>query len=369
MNDIDYKKYIKVLYYVPPVLILLFVLVYYVVNRNLVSQIKDSDINNQSEVITYTNNSAGVAKAFDNNDFVSANKILDEKLKENKSDLETLILKANTLAQEASLTFKEKELGDQAMVFADLALKIDPNSIEALTIKGYIYEIQQNYTTAHKYYSQALALDPNNSETLAQNGHAYDLEGNIKMALVLYEKAYKIDPNLEKVLVFYSRGLIQELQFDKAKAILNQILEVTSNKRVKAETYYTLGLLSERKTSNNFSENLYQKATESDPSFPLGYLGLGKEYFKKSLESKNESEAKTFLAKSFDNLQKCIKINPLQTSASFQIAMQFYTLGNKVVAEKMFENVLLNIPKDISLNAYQKLSLQNMTKSLLANIK
>ena len=70
-------------------------------------------------------NQVKVADLYNQGKFSELNQILDSQLSNNGSDVNLLLQKVNALAQEASLTFKEKELGDKAREYALKALNLD----------------------------------------------------------------------------------------------------------------------------------------------------------------------------------------------------------------------------------------------------
>jgi tetratricopeptide (TPR) repeat protein len=55
-------------------------------------------------------------------------------------------------------------------VYADKALKIDPNNINALVIKGFALDISGNHAESLKYFDKALKIDPNNRNALYGKG-------------------------------------------------------------------------------------------------------------------------------------------------------------------------------------------------------
>ena len=163
----------------------------------------NNGVNNISNTDLSVNKYQNIQDYFNKNDFNNANKELDTQLSSDPNNIQLLLLKATTLAQQGSLQFKEKEYGDKARVVVDQILKLDPKNVQAWTLLGYTYEIQQNYDEAHKAYDKALILDPNSVDTLAQKGHAYDLQGKGKEAEVFYKRVLEIDSkNTEAVLGF-----------------------------------------------------------------------------------------------------------------------------------------------------------------------
>lgn len=307
-----------------------------------------------------------IMDAYNKNSFNEANRLADELLSKNQNEVNVLLLKAQTLAQEGSLTFKEKELGDKAMAYVDKALKIEPNSVRGLTLKGYIYEIQQNYVQAHKYYDLGLSLEPNNSDTLAQKAHAYDLQGKVELAKSFYEKALALDADNPKILGGYGRILILTGEREEAKEIYNKIAISTDNFRLKAESYYTLGTIVETNIYSPETEKYYQSAINSDPTLPISYVGLARELFKKSFIETDLNKKNEYIHSSFENLKKALELNPNESYAKLQTAVQILAIGNDAtLAKKMLTNLEKNLDNDITLSSSDKSILRKTITGIL----
>ena len=69
--------------------------------------------------------------SFNANDFSAAQKLIEQNLSQNPADVASLLLKAESLAQQGSLEFKEKEFGVQAIAVAQEALSHDPQNADA----------------------------------------------------------------------------------------------------------------------------------------------------------------------------------------------------------------------------------------------
>ncbi len=84
---------------------------------------------------------------------------------------------------------------DAAIKSFDLALRFDPNYVDALLKKGYCHFLKEEFNIAHICYEKALDIDPNNPEAWNLEGLAYYAEKNYDKALACVEKAIDIDPN------------------------------------------------------------------------------------------------------------------------------------------------------------------------------
>lgn len=90
-----------------------------------------------------------------------------------------------------------KELHEEALVYYEKALKLDPENIDALLHRGDILVIKELYEEALVCYEKALELDPENIDTLLHRGDILLIKELHEEALVCYEKALKLDPENE----------------------------------------------------------------------------------------------------------------------------------------------------------------------------
>jgi tetratricopeptide (TPR) repeat protein len=302
--------------------------------------------------------------AFNSNNFVSANNEVDASLTLNDKDTKALLMKATTLAQQGSLEFKEKALGDEARKYAEQVLSLEPKNIEALTLIGYTYEIQQDYVKAHENYNVALKLDPKNSNTLSQKAHAYFLEGKIKSSEELYIKAGNTGENLVIVTLGQARNLALQSKFAEAVKKFKVALTQTTNNRLKAEIYTSIAAISPNNTNGVNTLEILNLAIENDRSYPQAYVGMAKYLFEASLDEKDTNIKKNKIDDSFKNLEIALKLNPNQSSASLQLIIQLIAVGQKDLANKMLINIDRKINEDITISKIEKEIYLKMSNNL-----
>lgn len=149
---------------------------WYAINQTK-SKVSQTDTLSPEEPISPVDQYQEVGVAFDQGNFEDALTIIEARLNNDPNDYLSLIAKARILAQQASLERREEELGNQALVYVNQALEIKPDSVDALTLKGYIYEIQEKYQEADELYLAALRINPGFAYALAQYGHSLQLQG------------------------------------------------------------------------------------------------------------------------------------------------------------------------------------------------
>lgn len=83
--------------------------------------------------------------------------------------------------------------------YIDTALQIDPFSSINHHLKGFVYYIQEQYTSAIQHYRKSLELKPDSHVSLAELGQALLLSGNHQEALTYFQQLPLPDDDLLKV--------------------------------------------------------------------------------------------------------------------------------------------------------------------------
>jgi tetratricopeptide (TPR) repeat protein len=309
--------------------------------------------------------------AFDSNNFAEANAVVDTKLTANPKDIEALIMKATTLAQQGSIEFKEKELGDQARAYALKALELDPRNVRALEIIGYTYEIQQDYVNAHKYYDMALAIDPNDVITLTQKGHAYYMTGEVSKSETFYKKALGLKPDITAALAGIGKVLTAQGKDKEAKEIFVKIAALAQNSREKSEAYYSAAVLGSNIKGYNPSEieGFVEKALSADPTFAMPYIKKSEILLDKAVLAKDKETKLSLTSEAFASVEKSIELNKNQAMAHFQLMQNFYQVGQIKEAKIVLKNLPSIIERDITLSKTEKDDLKKILIGLQDKIK
>lgn len=303
------------------------------------------------------NGAQDAVNAFNRNDFSRVLQQADNALALDPRDVSALLAKAAALAQEASLTFKEEELGAQAAELARQALDIDPASDEAWRILGYTYEIRQNYIEAHKSYRSAYTLNPRNAKAVSQDGHAYDLEGDFVTAERRYREALAIDQSLDQAGMGMARLSLRSGKTREALDLYRHVQETSPNLHVRAEAAYSASIIAGALGDHGSALALAQQATKYDPLYALGWVGYGKEVFESAVSTSTPrtlDERNRLMDESFNSLKKAIDINPGQSIAHFQMAAQFAAIGQTKNALMILGQVKKMVPNDITLSGPDK---------------
>lgn len=310
--------------------------------------------------------------AFNKNDFDTAIRETEQMLQKNHNDVSALLLQASTLAQRGSIEFKEKEYGLRAIEIAKQALvaaTTDSEKSEAWRIIGYANEIMQRYPDAFAAYNTSVKLNPRNALAISEEGHAYGLHGEAKKARELYVLALSIDPSLEHALINLARVLVSENNIDAAISEFRKVISITKNQRLLAEANYSVGSLYTFRREHAFAEQFLISAIEADPTFALGWIGLGREqYFQLSRENLTDKERGDLIKASFENLAKGLKINPGQTLGYYQLGSELSLLGEKEKAILVLKQALKVIDADITLSSGEKVDFRKSIETELKKL-
>jgi tetratricopeptide (TPR) repeat protein len=104
-----------------------------------------------------------------------------------------------------------------ALEYFTSALRIKPNSIEALYGKGKFLQDMKDYDNALKTYESLLAVSPDNQDALFNMGAVYYEQKKYDDAIVKFESTIKRDENFYRG--YYGRGRCYEAKGDKLKTI------------------------------------------------------------------------------------------------------------------------------------------------------
>lgn len=308
-------------------------------------------------------------RAFAKNDLQTALVQINKVLKRNPSDIQALLFKATILSQRGSLEFKEFEYGQQSLDVLNRVLTLDPNNPEALRLMGYAYEIMELYDHAHASYTKALALDPGNADILFGDAHAWDLQGNLERAEAGYRAALMRKPDLAEAhaglaRIYAQRGLVQE-----SIAEFELVASSADSMRLRAEANYSVGSMKLSTGDIASAEARIRKSIEIDPSYPLGWVGLGSALAEKATHQGSEvtEDQKTLLIQdSLKSLERAMELNRDQSLAYYYAAMDYFYLHDLQKAKELMDKAKMTIEDDITLGLGDKERMRKRVDASLA---
>jgi tetratricopeptide (TPR) repeat protein len=98
---------------------------------------------------------------------------------------------------------------DAALQDEDAALRLDPNSIDALTVRGTIFAIKQQPDAAIHDLDTVLRREPNRADALAARGAAHGEKQEYEAALRDFDHVLKLDPRASGV--YHERAMTYRL--------------------------------------------------------------------------------------------------------------------------------------------------------------
>ena len=295
-----------------------------------------------------------VINDFNSNNFDRAISTLQSYLKENPGEESAELLLASSYVQKGSLEFKEKDNGQKALDIVNAVIARDPKNIEAYRIKGYAYEIMQDYSNAFASYNQALSIDPKNAAVLSNRGHAYSLVGQNQNAEKDYESALTINPTLDDALLNLGRLDVSENKIADGEVYLKKVVVTTSNLRLRASALQIIGVA--EISSSNFKEakGYLDEAIATDPNLASAYVERARAIYFLLPETSTKDDFIMGVNYIMDNVQTASSINPNLTSPYLLGANVFEMLGDKKQALSFFNEALSVVSQDISLSSTDK---------------
>lgn len=306
--------------------------------------------------------------SFNNNDLASVLEGTEDILARDPDNIQALLTKAITLAQQGSLGFKEEEYGVQAIALAQQVLAKHPDHIEAMRIVGYSNEIMGRYDEALVWYDKALALGPKNAAIIAQKAHMYDLMGDRERADAGYAAALEVDPDITLAQLGAAKGYLRADKPDEARAMYEKAGASAENVRQKAEAYYSAGVVAGVQGDHAAAEQLMRNAIEADPTYALAWYGLANELNEKYViddgdtVTPSQSERDAAHAESFTALYKAIELNPQQTEAYLLLGTLLLADGDTKGAYGYFVKSAEVVKTDITLSEDER---SNLAYSIL----
>jgi len=264
------------------------------------------------------------------------------------------------LSQKGSTEFKEVEYGSKAVVVANEAIKLAPNSSEAWRALGYAYEIQQNYPEAHKDYAKSLSFNPTNIRTLFADAHTYDLEGKNGEAEQGYRRVIAADTSFTPAHAGLGRILIQKNDKNGALDEFMMVYKGTKNKHDKAEAAYSIAMIDNVERKFEDAQKYAEEATVLDPTYPLGWYGVGAVFYARASEPSKTLTIKDrleLLNKSTVMMKDAIGLYPNQSAAYLQLAINFSYLGQFKTTFEILDKAQQVAPNDITLSTKEKLEM------------
>ncbi|HEV7229851.1 MAG TPA: tetratricopeptide repeat protein [Bacteroidia bacterium] len=165
-----------------------------------------------------------------------------------------------------------KESGDTAKAISSMqtAVEQDNGYYNAYIQLGLLCAAQHN-KLAEDYYANALRIQPNSTEALYDAGILYQQEGNYEKAQMLYKKLLELNKNLFDG--YYNLGVIS-VATKEYKEALNYFSQAISVDPKNARGYYGRGYCYQMMGNVQNGSADYRYALTLDPDFEAAKTGL-----------------------------------------------------------------------------------------------
>lgn len=136
-------------------------------------------------------------------------KQIDSEIADLKQELANDKSNLVVLQKLANLYFLNQQQGLSSWI-ADQILKVEPNRLEALNLKGLIHLVKKEFVLAQNFLSKSLALNHNQIDPLLNLGTLAYFFGDEQKAKINYSQALKLDASISRQLDLSKLGLSEE---------------------------------------------------------------------------------------------------------------------------------------------------------------
>ena len=164
--------------------------------------------------------------------------------------------------------FAYKETGDTSKAISSFqtAVEIKSEYYDAYIQLGNI-EAARKHKIALQYYNNALRLQPNSTEALYNRGLLFQNMGELDRAVIDYTFILKIDNRYADA--HYNLGYIDLAYMKDYKSAITHFTDVIRINSQSAEAYYNRGVAFELSGDNTSAEKDYRQALSIVPTFKL----------------------------------------------------------------------------------------------------
>jgi len=232
--------------------------------------------------------------------------------------------------------FFQRGYMEQAAASFQIALRVDPQSAEALYGIGSVYLNQQKTAEARESFERALKLRASYPDTLANSWNNLGLlaarEGHTDEAIRDFQEALKLSPDHIIALINLGSAYRQQKGWDDARKTYERALEVNAND---AEANYGLGMVFAQSDDTARAFDSLQRALQLRPVYPEALNNLGILY----LRTHRRDEAVA-------SFERCIRVAPTFDQAYLNLARVYSIEGRPDKARPVLEDLLKQRPDD-----------------------
>jgi len=215
---------------------------------------------------------------------------------------------------------------DEALVYCEKLLALDPMNQWALEVQPKIYEYNKDFKNSFKYLKANAEKNQNVDHQLAlykiSHGKKLIDRGEFHDARILFKEAIKLDRSYPPAYLYLGDAYAREERQEDAVKVWREFAETVPRKSYLVFDYLDAAYYE----SGNYSamEVFYTKIIEKDPDNDRALLNLGEIYFKKGDKEK-----------ALDMTERSLKINPRTPDGLKNLIMYLNNVDDiQVIKEK-----------------------------------
>ncbi len=152
---------------------------------------------------------------------------------------------------------------DQALIFAQRAIELDPTDARGFGELGYVHLYRKEHDAALQSYRRALALNPNDADMHSDYADALAHYGDNETAITHLQQAMRLNPYFPDQYLWHLGGAYFNLrQYQDAIDAVNKMNNPTEGQRLLAASYAQLG-------ETDIARQIADKHRVAHPNFSL----------------------------------------------------------------------------------------------------
>jgi len=278
-----------------------------------------------------------------------------EDITNSETDIPALVYLARAYLQDGNESYNEEISAEKAFVVIEKILEIEPELAEAHRLKGYAYEITNNFDAAVASYKQALEFDSNYALVYAHIGHVASLLGEKEEAYNYYDLALSLDSGIELAQFGIAYILYEEKEYDDVQDILNTIKNNSDKAITISEVEMLEGLMALEKGSYTEAVEKLEAATETNSQNAQAWAALSTAHIATIVTSNNpDLELSNKRTRIEQIIQLALDIHPQNTYAMGNRGNVYALKGDCEFAIDYYEQARNGVPDDITLGVVEK---------------
>ena len=125
--------------------------------------------------------------------------------------------------------YKENELFDQAIEYANRAISLAPDKNEYYIFIADLYYLTKKFSDAEKYYKEAVMYDPTSVYAKYRAALCSQKNGDYKEAAAYYSMASRLSPSSTDISFDYADCLCRSKEYKAALQVLKKALEFSDS--------------------------------------------------------------------------------------------------------------------------------------------